>query len=133
MSDRLSQVIRPGTPPPLQDFWRDYSRYSVSGTDLRSHSNSPGQRTRPAEIPSLLRTTTKNPVIDSQADLEKGGYPADTLGLFESYFIGDKGFILYTNEMEPDDNHHLPADVDNDVYKVKWLDNFHGQSVCSAI
>jgi beta-glucanase (GH16 family) len=100
---------------------------------LRSHSSPPRERTQPRERPSLLRTTTSNQFSESKSDLEKWGYPDDGLGSFDPYFGGEKGFILYTNEIEPDDKYHLPADNDDEVYRAKWSDHFQRRSICSTI
>jgi beta-glucan synthesis-associated protein KRE6 len=133
----LSQGVRPGMRPEiprrLNDLGRDYSRYPLSSTDLRSHSSLSRERTQPRERPSLPRTTTKTRFSDSQSDLEKWGYPDDSLGSFDPYYGGEKGFILYTNEIEPDDKYHLPADDDDEVYKAKWSDHFQKRSICSTI
>jgi len=129
----LSRGVQPETPRTLKDLGRDYSRYPLSTAELRAKSRAPGEKTRSAERPSLLRTTTNNPFSDSQADVEKWGYPDDSLGAFDPYYGGEKGFILYSNEIEADDKYHLPADDDDEVYKAKFSDHFQRKSICSTI
>lgn len=125
--------VAPETPRTLRDLGRDYSRYPLSSPGLRSNSRPPGEKNRPAGRPSLLRTTTNNPFSDSQANLEKWGYPDDSLGAFNPYYGGEKGFIRYNNEIEADDKYHMPADDDDEVYKAKWSDHFTRQSACSTV
>jgi hypothetical protein len=78
---------------------------------------------RPIEGASL-RIITKNPFSDSKADLEKWGSPDDCAGSFDPYYRGEKGFILDTDEIEPDDKYHLPADDDDEVQKARSSDHF---------
>jgi beta-glucan synthesis-associated protein KRE6 len=118
----LRQGARPETPIRLEDLGRDYSRYPVSSPDRpsqRSQSNAPGEIARSIEGISLLRTTTNTPFTASQPDLEGWGYLDDGLGSFNPYCGGEKRLILYTDEIEPDDKYHLPADDDNEIYKAK--------------
>ena len=129
----LSRSVQPETPRRLKDLGRDYSRYPLSSADLRSQSSLRRESVQRAERPSLLRTTTTNPFSDSEADIEKWGYPDDSLGNFDPYFGKDKGYILYANEIEPDDIYHQPADDDDEVYKAKWSDHFQRRSIVSTI
>ena len=76
---------------------------------------------------------TNNPFNDSQADLEKWGYPDDSIGAFDPYYGGEKGFILYNNEVEADDKFHMPADDDDETYKAKLSDYFDRRSIVSTI
>lgn len=122
----------PGTPRNLKDLGRDYSRYPVSNTNLRANSRPPGATAATSQV-SLLRTTTNNPFSDSQADLEKYGYPDDSISAFDPYFGGEKGFILYNNEVEDDDKLHMPADDDDITYRAKWSDYFDRRSIASTI
>lgn len=79
---RPDEIPRPDTPKRLTDLGRDYSRYP-SSVDLRSNSRPPEPKARVgvAAVP-LLRTTTTNPFSDSQADLERFGYPDDSISKF---------------------------------------------------
>lgn len=81
----------------------------------------------------LLRTTTSNPFSDSQADLEKWGYPDDSISAFHPYHGGEKGFILYADEIEADDNMHMPRDDDDLVYKPKMSEYFDRKQIVSTI
>jgi beta-glucanase (GH16 family) len=81
----------------------------------------------------LLRTTTNNPFSDSQADLHKYGFPDDSIGAFDPYFGGEKGFILYENEVEADDNLHMPADDDDLTSKPNWRVYFGRRQIASTI
>lgn len=116
---------RPGTPKNVNDLGRDYSRYPSN--------------TRNAPRPScltrspLLRTTTKNPFNDSQSDLKKWGYPDDSIGSFNPYFGGEKGFILYADELEDDDQYHMPRDDDDITYKPNWREYMDPRQMVSAI
>jgi beta-glucanase (GH16 family) len=134
---RPDQIPRPETPKHLKDLGRDYSRYPSSSTNLlRSNSRPPGLRSGlapAASDTSLLRTTTNNPFSDSQADLEKWGYPDDSIGAFDPYYGGEKGFILYSNEIEEDDRWHQPADDDDVTFKPKLREYFNRRSIVSTI
>ncbi|KAG9238852.1 beta-glucan synthesis-associated protein-domain-containing protein [Amylocarpus encephaloides] len=122
-------------PRRLKDLGRDYSRYPFS-SDTRSSSGitlaAAAVATAASEV-SLLRTTTRNPFSDSQADLEKWGYPDDSIGSFNPYHGGEKGFILYSNELEADDKLHMPADDDDLTYKTRWSDYFGRRQIVSTI
>ncbi|TVY32237.1 Beta-glucan synthesis-associated protein [Lachnellula occidentalis] len=126
------EISRPGTPKNLKDLGRDYSRYPASKSSIRANSRPPGLSTANSET-NLLRTTTNNPFNESQADLEKFGYPDDRIAAFDPYCGGDKGFILYNNEVEADDKFHMPADDDDITYKAKWSDYFDKRSIVSTI
>ena len=128
---RPGEMPRPETPKHLKDLGRDYSRYPPSRPDSRppvrpllgkSNSRAP-----------LLRTTTTNPFSDSQADLQKYGFPDDSIGAFDPYFGGEKGFILYENELEEDDKWHMPADDDDITYKPNLKDYFDRRSIVSSV
>lgn len=80
--------------------------------------------------PSLLSGTT---AAESQEEGEKCGYPDDSLGAFDPYFGGEKGFILYREEAEPDDKHHLPAEDDNRTYRPRISDYLHRKAIISGI
>lgn len=128
---RPEELGRPGTPRLLKDLGRDYSRYPSSRSDSRPP-------TRPLPVTSdskapLLRTTTTNPFSDSQADLQKYGFPDDSIGAFDPYFGGEKGFILYENEVEEDDKWHMPADDDDITYKPNWREYFDRRQMVSSV
>jgi hypothetical protein len=124
----LSQDVRPEVLRRLEDLGRNYSRYPIPSTYLHSHSSELGARTQTW----APRTTTKSQSSDSQSNTEKWGYPDDSLDSFNPYHGGEKRFILYTNEIEPDDKYHLPADDDDEVYKSTWSDYFQKRSIFST-
>jgi hypothetical protein len=98
------QIEGPETPKLLKDLGRDYSRYPFTSREGYI-SSVPGRSSIIASAPSAstsLRTMTTNPFSDSQANLEKWGYPDDSPGAFDPYFGGEKGFILYADEIEAD-------------------------------
>lgn len=84
-------------------------------------------------VNSLLRTTTNNPFSDSQADLEKFGYPDDSVAAFNPYHGGEKGFVLYADEIEADDNMHMPREDDDIVYKPKLSEYFNRRQIISTV
>lgn len=129
---RLSEISRPSTPKDVTDLGYDYSRYpSSTRTDSRSSSQvRPGPYTVQAP---LLRTTTRNPFSDSQADLRKYGYPDDSIGSFDPYFAGEQGFIKYADEYEDDDDFHMPAEDDDEKFKPKLKDYFEPRQIVSTI
>ncbi|TVY82788.1 putative beta-glucan synthesis-associated protein [Lachnellula suecica] len=126
------EIPRPETPKTLKDLGRDYTRYPLSSTNLRATSRALDEDPARSQT-SLLRTTTNNPFSDSQADLEKWGYPDDSIGAFDPYHPGEKGFILYNNELEADDKFHMPADDDDITYKAKMSDYFDRRTIVSTI
>ena len=79
--------------------------------------------------PSLLSGST----ADTFNQWEKCGYPDDSLGAFDPYFGGEKGFILFKDEVEPDDKHHLPAADDDRTYSPKLTDYLHRRAVVSGV
>ncbi|KAH6673591.1 beta-glucan synthesis-associated protein-domain-containing protein [Halenospora varia] len=132
-------ISGPDTPKHLKDLGWDYSRYPSSTTDLLRLGSQTSQEdlstsaTKAVAGADLLRTTTNNPFNDSQANLEKWGYPDDSIGAFDPYYGGEKGFILYQEEIEADDKLHMPADDDDITYKAKWSDYFDRRSIVSTI
>jgi hypothetical protein len=134
---QMDKIPRPETPKHLHDLGRDYSRYPLPISKRSSYTGSLAtERPHPAELgqsPSLLRTSVNNPFNDSQANLEKWGYPDDSIGAFDPYFGGEKGFILYPNEVEPDDKYHMPADDDDLTFKPNWKEYFETRSIISTI
>ncbi|CZR62244.1 related to KRE6 Glucan synthase subunit [Phialocephala subalpina] len=137
------ELLRQKSASQIKDLGHDYSRYP-SSTDLRSNSRPPGPsppgprrpRSKPratvAAVP-LLRTTTTNPFSDSQANLEKWGYPDDSITAFNPYYGGEKGFILYANEIEADDSFHMPQDDDDIKLKPKLSEYFDPRQIVSTI
>lgn len=55
------------------------------------------------------------------------------IGAFDPYHGGEKGFILYTNEIEPDDTFHMPQDDDDITYKPKLSEYFNRRQIVSTI
>jgi hypothetical protein len=142
LQQKSTSAIRPKDtaslvePKRLRDLGRDYTRYpsNVSSVSSRSNSTLPGAR--PSLIATrtpLLRTTTGNPFGDSQVDLEKWGYPDDSISALHPYLVGEKGFILYADELEADDKYHMPADDDEITYKPRLGEYFDQRSIVSAI
>lgn len=127
------ELLRQKSASQIKDLGHDYSRYP-SSTDLRSNSRPPGPKPRVAvaAVP-LLRTTTTNPFSDSQADLGKWGYPDDSIAAFNPYYGGEKGFILYANELEADDSLHMPQDDDDVRLKPKLSEYFDRRQIVSTI
>jgi beta-glucanase (GH16 family) len=128
---RSGEVVRPENPRLLKDLGRDYSRYPSS----RSSSMPPSRRATTSldSRVTLLRTTTNNPFSDSQADLDKYGFPDDSIGAFDPYFGGEKGFILYENEVEEDDKWHVPADDDDVTFKPNWREYWDRRQMVSFV
>ena len=128
---RPDEISRPGSPRLLKDLGRDYSRYPSSRLEprspLRPHPGNSESRTQ------LLRTTTNNPFSDSQADLHRYGFPDDSIGAFDPYFGGEKGFILYEDEVEEDDRWHVPAHDDDITYKPNWREYFDRKQIVSTL
>jgi beta-glucanase (GH16 family) len=125
---------RPDSPKLLGDLGRNYSRYPLpearQNSDVRS--NTPSMLESESKI-SLLRTTTVNPYSDSQADLHKYGYPDDSLGAIDPYLGGEKGFILFYDEIESDDKWHNPGANDDVIYKAKWRDFCYPRAIISGL
>ncbi|RDL35729.1 Concanavalin A-like lectin [Venustampulla echinocandica] len=121
-------------PKHLQDLGRDYSRYPPSSSSVRPNSRAPSNdlAITAAEAP-LLGSASANPFSDSKAELEKFEYPDDRIGAFDPYYGGEKGFILYANELEADDKLHMPADDDDLVYKTKFSDYFGRRQIVSTL
>lgn len=140
---RPDEMPRSETPRMLKDLGRDYSRYPSSNNISqcpssnnisRLSSSFPGKRpSYQSSQMALQRTTTKNPFNDSQSDLENWGYPDDSIGTFDPYFGGEKGFILYSDQVEEDDKLHMPMDDDNITFRPKLSDYLDRRSVLSAI
>ncbi|RDW91994.1 hypothetical protein BP5796_01388 [Coleophoma crateriformis] len=139
LQDRLHPRIaahlrRSETPKHIQDLGRDYSRYP-SSTSLNSNSKPTSQSRLLSSKPAapLLRTTTQNPFSDSQADLHMWGFPDDSIGVFDPYYGGEKGFILYTDEIEADDELHTPGPDDDTNDRPKLSDYNDRRTLVSAV
>jgi beta-glucan synthesis-associated protein KRE6 len=134
---RYNQIPRPGRPKGLRELGRDYSRYPPSISFCPPYARSPLPRdpliTSFGSRPSLLREITADSSSDSQSSTEKWGYPDDSIGAFDPYFGGEKGFILFADEVESDDMHHMPADDDDLTFKARWTDYFHKRAITSTI
>ena len=134
-SRRPAEIPRAETPKLLSDLGRDYSRYPIAGQQRHSGSRSPSRpliAQSDSKVP-LLRTTTNNKYSDSQADIQKYGYPDDGIGAFHPYLGGEKGFILYEDEVEADDKWHKPADDDDITYRANWKDYLNPRSIVSGV
>jgi beta-glucanase (GH16 family) len=125
---KLGDMQGQETPKHLKDLGRDYSRYPISSTNLRPHSHLAADSDS-----SLYQSTTSNPFSDPQGNIEKWSYPDDSIGAFDPYYGGEKGFILYMNEVEADDKYHMPHDDDDITYKPKLADYWDRRSMVSAI
>lgn len=113
----------------------DYTRYPVYG---RQHKNDMAQSLRSLTNYStpFSGSVSSLPAVGATAvneKTEKWKYSNDSLVTESVYFGGEKGFILYPDEIEDDDAYHLPADDDDIVYKANWRDYFHRKAIVSTI
>jgi beta-glucanase (GH16 family) len=134
---------QPQLPRTLSDLGRDYSRYPLSSPNSHINLKTHGVSSTglafgrvPGPNSSAESLTDINPFLDpvNTLDLEKRSYPDDRIGAFNPYFGGDKGFILYKDEVEDDDDVHMPMDDDDIKYKATlkdYLDN--RRAIVSAI
>ena len=111
------------------------------GLDSRRQSS---YNTRPTQVSSTThllesRTSTAsftvtNPFSETtlQGQSEKWEM-VDDMSSFNPYCGGEKGFILYANEFEDDDDDHMPKDDDDFVFKPKVSDYFNRRVVVSTI
>ncbi|QSZ33584.1 hypothetical protein DSL72_005152 [Monilinia vaccinii-corymbosi] len=135
--------LRTGTPKGLKDLGHDYSRYPSSRSSYASVPPGP-----PMPLPVLLTQASSsasseslpsiphNPFRDSAAaklDPEKRDYPDDHIGAFDPYFGGEKGFILYDDEIEDDDELHMPHENDDRQFKPTWHEWLERRSLINAI
>jgi hypothetical protein len=134
---RYNQIPRPERPKGVRELGRDYSRYPSSISFCDPYARSPLPRDSLIKSfgsrPSLLREATTDSSSDFQFSTEKWGYPDDSIGAFDPYFGGEKGFILFADEVEPDDKHHMPAHDDDLTFKARWKDYFHKRAITSTI
>ncbi|CAL3965426.1 unnamed protein product [Diplocarpon coronariae] len=145
---------RPSTPRLISDLGQDYTRYpsttSLLGTsrDSRigsSHGSSVGSRAASREGAresgaaagaagaALLSSTMKSPFSESESDLHRWGFPDDRLGEDSPFFPGEKGFIMWPEEIEDDDRWHNPADDDEITFKPKLSDYSDRRTIVSTI
>jgi hypothetical protein len=134
---------RPERPKLLHDLGRDYSRYPSSISTPNSYAGRSSYLESPVpkdqavvsteSKSSLLSGTAVNSFYDPQSNLEKCGYPDDSIGALDPYFGGEKGFILYKDEIEPDDKHHLPVEDDDRTYRPKLSDYCYRRAMVSGI
>jgi len=83
-----------------------------------------------------LPMTERNPFRDSitsHGNPEKRSYPDDSIGAFDPYYGGEKGFILYNDEIEDDDDLHMPRDDDDKRFKTSWSDRLERRTLLSAL
>ncbi|KAL3418391.1 hypothetical protein PVAG01_10107 [Phlyctema vagabunda] len=133
-SETVARFGRSESPKLLKDLGRDYSRYPSSAS-LKPTLKPAGQvRTESdASFIPLLATTARNPFGDSQADLHECGFPDDRIGIFNPYYGGEKGFILYADEIEADDVFHTPGPDDEKNDRPKFSDYTDVRSLVSAV
>jgi hypothetical protein len=121
----------------LSDLGRDYSRYPRSQSSLISRgSGSVVPLLSPRMSDVSLPMTERNPFRDSIAshgNPEKRSYPDDSIGAFDPYYGGEKGFILYHDEIEDDDDLHMPRDDDDKRFKTSWSDRLERRTLLSSI
>ncbi|KAF7936639.1 uncharacterized protein EAE97_008005 [Botrytis byssoidea] len=139
---QIGDSSRSGTPKGLKDLGHDYSRYPNSRTP--SSYGSELSAPRPLFISeastssdSLSSSIFRNPFRDSSAALidnpEKWNYPDDRVAAFHPYFGGEKGFILYDDEIEDDDNLHIPNENDDRDFKPTFHEWMEKKSLINAI
>ncbi|KAG4028894.1 hypothetical protein MFRU_018g00060 [Monilinia fructicola] len=134
---------RIGTPKGLKDLGHDYSRYPSSRSSSASGPAGPhvplpiflGQAsssTSSDSLPSLPPDPFREPAA-AILDPEKWNYPDDHIGAFDPYFGGEKGFILYDDEIEDDDDLHRPHENDDRDFKPTWHEWLERRSLVNAI
>ena len=139
---QTGDISRTGTPKGLKDLGHDYSRYPNS----RTQSSYGPEPYIPGPIfiseastssDSLSSTIPRNPFRDSSAALidnpERWSYPDDRVAAFDPYFGGEKGFILYDDEIEDDDNLHMPNENDDRDFKPTFHEWMEKKSLINAI
>ncbi|PQE29101.1 glycoside hydrolase family 16 protein [Rutstroemia sp. NJR-2017a BBW] len=121
----------------LSDLGRDYSRYPRSQSSLGSRGSGsvvPLLSSRMSDV--SLPLTERNPFRDSigsHVNIEKRSYPDDSIGAFDPYYGGEKGFILYSDEIEDDDDLHMPRDDDDKRFKTSWSDMLERRTLLRTI
>lgn len=132
--------IRPQTLERFKDLERRYSRYPLIGQDSRRELSYMPQIQSSSTMrllesrPSAVSLTATNPSSGTTLarENEKWGL-VDDMSSFNPYCGREKGFILYVNEVEDDDDYHMPKDDDDLVFKSKFRDYFHGRVIVSTI
>jgi beta-glucanase (GH16 family) len=144
MQDLLRQKsmphLGPERPGHLKGLERRYSRYPAMGLDSRRQSSYNTRATRVSSTHLLESCTSTaslaatNPFSETtfQGENEKRGM-VDDMSSFNPYCGSEKGFILYVNELEDDDDDHMPKDDDDFVFKPKVRDYFNWRVVVSTI
>lgn len=132
---------RAETPKSLSELGRDYSRYPESSTNLslmnvnsRRHSAGPIYALGgSASTVSFGTNTDQNPFLDSNAtgEAEKQWYPDDSLGGL--YFGAEKGFMLYPEDIEDDDEYHMPQPSDYGKDRPKFSDFFKRKNIVNSL
>lgn len=132
-----------GTPKGLKDLGHDYSRYPDSRSSSTSGPSGLGLNTplpiflaQASASSDSLFSLPRDPFRDSAAaiaDCEKWNYPDDHIGAFDPYFGGEKGFILYDDEVEDDDELHMPNENDDRNFKPTWHEWLEKRSLINAI
>ncbi|KAL2061988.1 hypothetical protein VTL71DRAFT_7366 [Oculimacula yallundae] len=115
---------RSNSPRLLQDLGHDYSRYP-SSTDVSLET----KNLAATEVTRRLRVINDG---NGKRDSEKCGYPDDSLGAVDPYHGGEKGFILYPDEIEEDDRLHVPADDDDITFRPKMKDYLNRRTIWST-
>ncbi|KAM3077179.1 beta-glucan synthesis-associated protein [Clarireedia jacksonii] len=121
----------------LSDLGRDYSRYPRSQSSLVSRGSGSvvpllSSRMSDGSLPMTEQNSFGNS-IGSRGDPEKQSYPDDSIGAFDPYYGGEKGFILYKGEIEDDDDLHMPRDDDDKTFRPSWSDWLERRTLLSAI
>jgi hypothetical protein len=133
--------LRPGKSGYLKDLEKRYSRYPTMGPDSRGQSSYNARPTRVSSTTHLLESATfstsltaTDPSIETSLarESEKWGM-VDDMSSFNPYCGSEKGFILYTNELEDDDDDHLPKEDDDFTFKPKFGDYFNRRVVVSTV
>jgi beta-glucan synthesis-associated protein KRE6 len=133
--------LRPERSEHLKDLERRYSRYPAMGLDSRKQSS---YNTRPTQVSSTTHlldsctSTASFPAANPSSETTLAGENekwsmVDDMSSFNPYSGGEKGFILYANELEDDDDDHMPKDDDDFVFKLKVSDYFNRRVIVSTI
>ncbi|KAJ8071781.1 hypothetical protein OCU04_002095 [Sclerotinia nivalis] len=132
---------RVGTPKGLKDLGHDYSRYPSSRSSPTSGPSGPNTPlpiyiSQASSSSDSLPSIPRNPFRDSTSailDPENWNYPDDRVGAFDPYFGGEKGFILYDDEIEDDDDLHMPHENDDRNFKPTWHEWLERRGLINAI
>jgi len=145
MQERLQPksmpIFQPERPGHLKDLERRYSRYPAMGPDSRGQWDHKSRQTRVSSTTHLLESSTSmaslaptNPSDETshQGENEKWGM-VDDMSSFNPYCGSEKRFVLYTNELEDDDDDHMPKEDDDFLFKPIFKDYFNRRIVVSTI